>query len=80
MPAYHFDPYRYRAHKMKGGTFQNYTDKTYLKLTDDEIAKHIKGEQLIGIYPLLPDNTSWFLAADFDKENWIDDSRKFLKE
>ena len=79
MPAYYFDPYRYRAHKMKGGTFQNYTDKTYLKLTDDEIAKHIKGEQLIGIYPLLADNTSWFLAADFDEANWVEDARKFLK-
>lgn len=79
MPAYYFDPYRYRAHKMKGGTFQNYTDKTYLKLTDDEIAKHIKGEQLIGIYPLLTDNTTWFLAADFDEANWADDARKFLK-
>jgi superfamily II DNA or RNA helicase len=79
MPAYYFDPYRYRAHKMKGGTFQNYTDKTYLKLTNDEFAKHIKGEQLIGIYPLLPDNTSWFLAADFDEANWIEDARKFLK-
>jgi len=79
MPAYHFDPYRYRAHKMKGGTFQNYTDKTYLRLTDDEIAKHLKGEQYIGIYPLLPDNTSWFLTADFDEDNWVHDSRKFLK-
>jgi hypothetical protein len=79
IPAYYFDPYRYRAHKMKGGTFQNYTDKTYLKLTNDEFAKHIKGEQLIGIYPLLPDNTSWFLAADFDEANWIEDARKFLK-
>lgn len=79
MPAYFFDPFRYRAHKIKGGTFQNFTDKTYLRLTDDEIAKHLKGEQLIGIYPLLPDNTSWFLAADFDKDNWIDDAKKFLK-
>ncbi len=79
MPAYHFDPYRYRTHKMKGGTFQNYTDKTYLRLTDDEIAKHLKGEQYIGIYPLLPDNTSWFLAADFDEDNWVNDSRIFLK-
>ena len=30
MPASFYDPYMYRAHKMKGGTFQNYTDKTYL--------------------------------------------------
>jgi len=29
MPAYFFDPYMYRSHKMKGGTFQNYNDKTY---------------------------------------------------
>lgn len=70
MPAYFYDPYMYRAHKIKGGTFQNYKDKTYLKLTDKEIAKHLNGEQLIGIYPLLSDNSSWFLVADFDKENW----------
>lgn len=79
VPAYYFDRYRYRTHKMKGGTFQNYTDKTYLRLTDDEIVKHLKGEQHIGIYPLLPDNTTWFLAADFDEDNWVNDSRKFLK-
>lgn len=24
MPAYHFDPYMYRLHKMKGGTFKDY--------------------------------------------------------
>ncbi len=58
MPAYFYDPYMYRAHKMKGGTFQNYNDKSYLKLTDQTIAKHLNGEQHIGIYPLLPDNTS----------------------
>lgn len=79
MPAYFYDPYMYRAHKMKGGTFQNYTDKTFLKLTDQEIAKHLSGEQLIGVYPLLQDNTSNFIVADFDKANWIDDARKFLK-
>ena len=79
MPAYFYDPYMYRAHKMKGGTFQNYKDKTYLKLTDKEIAKHLNGEQLIGIYPLLSDNSSWFLVADFDKENWIAEAKSFIK-
>ena len=78
MPAYSFDPYLYRAHKMSGGTFQNYKDKTYQNLTDKEIAKHLRGEQLIGIYPLLSDNTSYFLAADFDEADWINDARKFL--
>lgn len=79
MPAYLYDPYLYRAHRMKGGTFQNYKDKAYLSLTDKEIAKHLNGDQLIGIYPLLPDNTSWFLVADFDKENWITEAKSFIK-
>ena len=53
MPAYFFDPYRFRTHKMKSGTFQNYPDKSYLQLTDDQIARHLNGEQLVGLYPLL---------------------------
>jgi superfamily II DNA or RNA helicase len=79
MPAYSYDPYLYRTHKIMGGTFQNYKDKTYLQLTEKEIEKHLKGEQQIGIYPLLSDNTSWFLVADFDKENWIEAARLFIK-
>ncbi len=63
MPAYSYDPYLYRIHKMKGGTFKNYKDKTYSRLTDQEIRKHLQGEQFIGIYPLLKDNSSWFIAA-----------------
>jgi len=78
MPAYHYDPYMYRLHKMKGGTFKDYKDKTYLPLTDQQLLKHFNGEQLIGIYPLLQDNTSWFIAADFDKENWADECRIFV--
>ena len=79
MPAYFFDPYRYRAHKMKGGTFQNYPDKSYLQLTDDQIAKHLNGEQVVGLYPLLSDNTSWFIAADFDEGDWIASCKKFIQ-
>jgi len=72
VPAYFYDTCRYRTHKMKGGTFQNYNDKTYLPLSDKEITKHLNGEQQIGVYPLLTDNTSWFLLADFDIENWAE--------
>lgn len=79
MPAYHFDPYMYRLHKMNGGSFKNYKDKTYLPLTDQQITKHLNGEHLIGIYPLLQNNTSWFIAADFDKKNWIEECRKFIE-
>ncbi len=80
MPAYYFDPYLFRVHKIKGGTFQNYPDKTYLTLTNQQIIKHLNGEQHIGVYPLLNDNTSWFLVADFDKENWVEQCKCFIKE
>ena len=40
MHAYFYDPYRYRAHKMIGETFQNYADKEYLSFTEKEIEKH----------------------------------------
>lgn len=33
MPAYFYDPYRLRAHKVNGGTFQSFRGKSYLKLT-----------------------------------------------
>lgn len=79
MPAYQYDPYMYRLHKMKGGTFQNYTNKSYLPYSDEQIAKHLNGEQLIGIYPLLENNTSWFIAADFDKKNWEEECQAFIK-
>lgn len=77
-PAYFYAPYRYRVHKMNGGTFQTYTDKEYLSLTEREIEKHLNGEQHIGVYPLLKDNTSWFIVADFDKVDWINDCKKFI--
>ena len=79
MPKYQYDPYQYRMHKMRGGTFQNYIEKTHLPYSDDQIAMHLTGEQLIGIYPLLRDNTSWFIAADFDKANWENECRVFIK-
>lgn len=78
MPTYHYDLYHYRTHKMNGGTFANYPHKTYLPLTDNEIHKHLNGVQQIGVYPLQQDNTSWFLVADFDKQNWKDEAVKFL--
>ncbi len=78
-PAHQFDPYQYRLHQVKGGTFQNFTDKTLQPLSDQQLLKHLNGQQLIGLYPLLTDNTSWFIAADFDKENWIEQCRLFLK-
>jgi hypothetical protein len=79
MPAYQFDPYMYRHHRMRGGTFSGYKDKTRVPLTDSEVLKHLNGEQLIGVYPLLEDNTSWFIAADFDKESWAQECISLIR-
>jgi len=32
----------------------------------------------MGVYPMLPDETCHFLAADFDKESWREDAGAFL--
>lgn len=79
IPAHQYDPFLYRQHKMGGGTFQNFNAKSHLPLTDNQIEKHLNGGQQAGIYPLLPDNCSWFLAADFDGENWAQACRTFMK-
>lgn len=79
MPAYIFDPYIYRLHSMAGGNLANFTNKKLRPLTEEEIIKHLKGEQRIGIYPLLIDNTSRLIAADFDGQNWEKDSRRFIR-
>jgi superfamily II DNA or RNA helicase len=73
MPACQYDPYVYRLHKMKGGSWKDFKDKTFQPYTDQQLIKHLKGEHLIGVYPLMKDNTSWFIAADFDKDNWSDE-------
>lgn len=78
MPSYHYDPYLYKLHRMKGGTFKNYAEKSYATLDNNEITKHLSGEQHIGGYPLFEDNTSFFIAADFDGDKWQDESVKFL--
>lgn len=44
-----------------------------LPLTNAVIKGHLLGIELIGIYPLLADNTTYFLTIDFDGKNWLDD-------
>jgi superfamily II DNA or RNA helicase len=52
--------------------------RTYRRLTDDVIHGHLVGEQTVGIYPLLQDETCWLLAVDFDKNAWQEDTVAFL--
>ncbi len=48
-------------------------------VTDQVIYDHLAGKQTIGTYPLLPDETCWFLATDFDKKTWQEDAAVFLE-
>lgn len=79
MPAYNVDWDRYEKHKALGGTFHDFKHKELAPLTPPVIRRHLSGKETIGIYPLLKDNTSWLLAADFDKKNWIEESRQFIQ-
>jgi len=46
-------------------------------LTDTVIYDHLAGEHTVGLYPLLEDDTCYFLAVDFDEAEWQDDARAF---
>lgn len=72
MPAYHVDWNDYNRHKASGGTFANYKEKSLLPFNNKALADHLKGAATLGIYPLLSDNTSFFIVADFDEGNWKD--------
>lgn len=52
--------------------------KEYFPLTDQVIHDHLTGKLTVGIYPLLADETCWFLATDFDKATWQEDVEAFL--
>lgn len=51
--------------------------QAYLPVSDEVIREHLQGKQTIGVYPLLPDDTCRFLAADFDKADWQEDVAAF---
>ena len=57
----------------------------FLPLTDEVIRWHLSGLDqagqpfVAGIYPMLQDETCFFLAVDFDKEGWREDAGAFLE-
>jgi hypothetical protein len=53
--------------------------RKFLPVTDAVIENHLLGNETVGVYPLLPDERCWFLAADFDKKTWEYDSQAFLQ-
>jgi hypothetical protein len=52
--------------------------RKFRPLTDEVVRGHLVGDHTIGIYPLLQDETCWFLAVDFDKKTWQRDATAFL--
>ncbi len=78
-PAYEFDWNEFMAHKRRGGSLKDFENKRLLPLTQEVIKKHLLGLQVVGIYPILSDNMSCFLAADFDGEDWLKEAIAFIE-
>ena len=57
----------------------------FLPFTDEVIRWHLSGRDergrdfVAGIYPMRPDETCFFLAADFDKEQWRLDAEAYVE-
>ena len=63
-------------------------NQAFLAVSDEVIAAHLRGvdpahprgsEFVAGAYPLSADETCWFMAADFDGENWSADALAYLE-
>jgi hypothetical protein len=50
----------------------------YLPLSDEAIERHLRGHESIGVYPLLTDDSCWFLACDLDGGTWQLDALALL--
>lgn len=48
-------------------------NKDYAVLDEDVIEEHLRGNTVVGIYPMLPDETGCFLAIDFYEGDWQKD-------
>ncbi len=45
----------------------------FLPFDDQVILDHLQGRHVVGMYPLLTDETCWLLAIDLDKASWAED-------
>ena len=58
--------------------------RRFLPVTDTVIGNHLSGcdenakDFVVGVYPMLEDESCFFLAADFDKAHWREDGAAFL--
>ncbi len=54
-------------------------NQAFTPFDDAAVVGHLTGRHVMGIYPLLSDETCWFLAVDFDKSTWIEDVGAFVE-
>lgn len=54
-------------------------NQAFIPLDDEIVLDHLRGRYVVGLYPLLKDETCWFLAVDFDKASWHDDVSAFVR-
>lgn len=58
----------------------------FFPVTDEAVRWHLSGRDdagkdfVMGIYPMLQDETCFFLAVDFDKEGWREDAKAFSQQ
>jgi hypothetical protein len=50
-----------------------------IPLSDAAIYAHLAGDLTIGVYPLLEDDSCYFLTIDFDEAEWKEDVRAFVR-
>lgn len=61
--------------KIKCGECPN---QAFVPVDDAAILAHLRGQYVMGVYPLMEDETCWFLAVDFDKRSWTEDVAAFI--
>ena len=52
-------------------------NKDYAALDEEAIENHLRGNIVVGVYPMLHDETCHFLAVDFDEADWQNDISVF---
>lgn len=82
-PAYELNWEEFSRYKTSGGTLKDFPNKQFSRLTEQRIINHLSGKEVIGLYPLLADNSSWFVVADFDenlasKNKWTEECQVFI--
>jgi superfamily II DNA or RNA helicase len=55
------------------------SNQAFIPADDAAVLAHLQGRHVMGVYPLLEDETCWFLALDFDKSTWVDDVTAFAE-